>query len=150
MGLDRRARARKAVTARDWDLLKRRMDEIKSDALPVYKKELARLMASGTLSVKECLLMERARIDWRMWLKLEAQKKRENDEEPYYIWMNVGACCKEKKKKGEAPDCKHRVLVTPGWMEREETTEQYAMRLRGVFSMVGLAGCHLVAHSNGT
>ena len=107
-------------------------------------------MDSGKPSAKEKLLMHRARCDWRMWLALEVQKQRDNDNEPYYIWMNVGECCREKKKKGESPDCKHRVLVTPGWMELEETTEQYAKRLRGVFSMAGLAGCHLVAHSNGT
>ena len=59
----------------DWNLLQQRMDEIKKDASPEYKQQMTELMESGSLTLKETALMKRARCDWRMWLKLEKEKK---------------------------------------------------------------------------
>ena len=66
---------------------------------------------------------------------------------PYYIYMGVGACCKGKKQ--DNPDCLHRFLVEPGWLDKEQGTGEYHKALKGVFSMQGLTACHLIAHSNG-
>ena len=133
---------RKRMVARDRAVL----DGVAERMMPEYLEAMAE-QDPAALDQKEGQLMARARADFRLWLATEAKKKDAKDTTPYYIYMGVGACCKGKGKAN--PDCLHRFLVEPGWLDKEQGTGEYHKALKGVFSMQGLAACHLIAHSNG-